>query len=218
MWRWIWNHRFWVAGIALSIGYSPVDGAFLASIMTRSAWALGYVLNFVLDAAQELLVEEFGQIQKEGGGTFQNWKRAPRKWKMSWLILPGIVVILVLNWWLGFQQLLRIGTPIIPWFREQDQWISSALNAGIVPFTHVMLAYAQAVSSSRFREHPDQEKKEPERVRRDGRPSVSWFRGKLDEVRSRSSGFGVEELKKLVESEWTEHCSDSTYYEWLKEI
>lgn len=132
-WLQVLNNSLWVSSLAISIFSAGIDGEWLSK-MQPLPW-MGYALNFVGDLTGEVLMYQFGKMQKQSS---KNSKR----WKASWFILFGSLITLWFSWLFSWRQLIEI-------MPDQPVWIPFVC-AMFVPLMLLSIGYTQAIVESKL--------------------------------------------------------------------
>lgn len=142
-WLQILNNSLWVSSVAISVFSAGVDGEFMAS---WQPWPwMGYALNFSGDMTGEVLMYQFGKIQKEN-------PKGSKRWRASWFILFGAIAALWFSWLFSWRQLMTM-------MPNQPAWIPFVC-AMFVPLMLLSIGYTQAIVESKLEKMEEKEQRD----------------------------------------------------------
>lgn len=189
---------------AASLFSLPIEGGFWSSIMNGGNFAkfAAYALPFTLDFIADLLVYRYGRIQ-------QTVNKGTKKWKASRIILVFVFFNALQSWGTAAWQ-LRSSMP--------DAFIAfPILFAFIQPFVGAGVSWTLAVQDGKYDEEKKEQPKQPQHNLLPGKPDHAWWLSKIDSLNGQGEQITPDDVRVLVQAEWTDVPSGTTLYNWARE-
>lgn len=146
LWLGMLHGSLWICAIGISVFSAGIDGEWMASFQ-EWRW-MGYAQNLTGDIAGEVLMYHFAKLQKEN-------RVGSKKWKASWVILGGSILMLGYSWFFSWRQLMIT-------LAGQPPWVP-VICATFAPALLGFVGYTQAIVESKLEKIETKEQRDYER-------------------------------------------------------
>lgn len=128
------DNSLWIAGVAIMLASSGVDGTYLSKWQPDGWGWLGYVLNTSADLATEILMYWYGVYRR-------NNAKGTKKYRMARVILVFDLVLAWFSWFFGWRQLI----PIMDDIELEKRSLIAGISASFAPVTLMAIGYCQSL-------------------------------------------------------------------------